>query len=48
MKRNWRKWWLDYFDWNQDGETNWWEYCIPVVIIIIVEVIAEMIVRWIY
>jgi|TARA_R110000787_G_scaffold51004_7_gene121120 hypothetical protein len=38
-----KKWWLDYFDWNQDGKTNWWEYCIPMLIVI--EVIAEILAR---
>ena len=36
-----------YFDWNQDGETNWWEYLIPIVIILGVEIIAEIIANWI-
>ena len=48
MKKSWKKWWLEYFDWNQDGQTNWWEYAIPFIIILIVEVIAEMIARWKY
>jgi len=48
MKNNWKKWWLTYFDWNRDGITNWWEYCIPFIIIVTIEVIAEIIARWIY
>ena len=48
MKKNWKKWWLEYFDWNQDGKTNWWEYCIPVVVVIIIEIIAEIIASWIF
>ena len=46
MKRptqTWKKWWLDYFDWNQDGKTNWWEYLIPFIVILIIEIIAELI-----
>ena len=42
-----KKWWLDYFDWNQDGKTNWWEYLIPITFILSVEVLAELIVQWI-
>ena len=39
----WKKFWLDYFDWNNDGMTNWWEYLIPFTIILGVEIIAEII-----
>ena len=42
-KMKWNKWMLDYFDVNQDGETNWWEYLIPISIILLVEIIAEII-----
>ena len=41
--QTWKKWWLDYFDWNQDGKTNWWEYLIPFIVILIIEIIAELI-----
>jgi hypothetical protein len=41
----WRKWFLKYFDWNDDGITNWWEWFIPIVLIIGVEVLAEIIAR---
>ena len=46
-KKSWKKWWLDYFDWNQDGVTNWWEYLIPVSIILGIEIIAEIVANWI-
>lgn len=46
-KRSWKKWWLDYFDWNQDGVTNWWEYLIPVSLILGIEIIAEIVANWI-
>ena len=39
----WKKLMLDYFDWNQDGETNWWEFMIPFVFILILEIFAELI-----
>ena len=39
---------LDYFDWNRDGITNWWEYLIPIFIILGIEIIAEIIAHIIY
>ena len=41
-KFNWEKWYLKYFDWNQDGVVNWWEYLIPFIILITIELIAEI------
>ena len=38
-----KQWYLRYFDWNHDGEVNWWEYLIPFVFILFIEVIAEII-----
>ena len=38
-----KEWYLRYFDWNQDGEVNWWEYLILFGFILLVEVIAEII-----
>jgi hypothetical protein len=46
-KNKWKIWMLDYFDWNQDGETNWWEYLIPIGLVLAVEIIAEIIANWI-
>jgi len=43
-KNSWQKWWVEYFDWNKDGITNWWEYLIPFGIVLLVEIIAELIV----
>ena len=43
----WKKLMLDYFDWNNDGQTNWWEYLIPIGIILSIEIIAEVIANWI-
>ena len=37
-----KQWYLNYFDWNQDGEVNWWEYLIPFVLILGIEIIAEI------
>ena len=44
----WQQWWLDYFDWNKDGKTNWWEYLIPFLLILSIEVIAEIIAKTFY
>ena len=38
-----KQWFLNYFDWNKDGRVNWWEYLIPIGIVLIIEVIAEII-----
>jgi len=43
----WNKFFLRYFDWNADGVTNWWEYLIPISIVLLVEIIAEIIANWI-
>ena len=48
MRKSWKKWWLEYFDWNQDGKTNWWEYTIPFIAVLIIEIIAEIIASWIF
>ena len=45
--KHWKRFFLKYFDWNDDGVTNWWEYLIPIGIILIVEIIAEIIANWI-
>jgi len=42
-KSKWKKFWLEYFDWNNDGKINWWEYFIPFMFLILIEVIAEII-----
>ena len=43
--KKWNRFFLDYFDWNKDGITNWWEYLIPIGIILAIEVLAELIAR---
>ena len=45
--KHWNRFFLRYFDWNDDGVTNWWEYFIPIIIILLVEVIAELIANWV-
>ena len=44
-KSKWQKWWLEYFDWNQDGITNWWEYSIPFLLVLLMEIIAELVAK---
>ena len=38
-----KQWYLNYFDWNNDGKVNWWEYLIPIGLILGIEIIAEII-----
>ena len=45
--KHWKRFFLKYFDWNDDGVTNWWEYLIPIIIILLVEIIAELVANWI-
>ena len=39
-----KQWYLKYFDWNDDGKVNWWEFLIPFSFILITEILAEIIV----
>ena len=43
QKNNLKEWYLRYFDWNSDGEVNWWEFLIPFALVLGLEVIAEII-----
>ena len=38
-----KQWYLKYFDWNDDGKVNWWEFLIPFSFILITEIFAEII-----
>ena len=40
-KNNLRKWYLRYFDWNSDGEVNWWEFLIPFALVLGVEGLSD-------
>jgi hypothetical protein len=49
--KNIKKWYLKYFDWNDDGITNWWEFLIPFSLILLIETIAELftqVILWIF
>jgi hypothetical protein len=41
-KKNWRDWFLKYFDFNQNKSVDWWEYLIPIALIFIIELLAEI------
>jgi len=45
MKGSWKKLLLKYFDINNDGQLSWWEYLIPLTIILAIEILAEIIAR---
>ena len=47
-KSKWQKFWLEYFDLNKDGITNWWEYSIPFLLILLIEILAELTVKIIF
>ena len=46
-EKRWNKLFLRYFDFNQSGNVNWWEYLIPLLAILSVEVLAEIIAQWV-
>ena len=37
-----KQWYLKYFDWNDDGKVNWWEFLIPFSFILLTEILAEI------
>jgi len=43
--KHWNRFFLKYFDWNKDGITNWWEYLIPIGLILIIEILAELVAK---
>ena len=47
MKKHWKKLFLNYFDINNDGKVSWWEYLIPIFFILVMEVLAELIVKYV-
>ncbi len=46
-QKRWNKLFVRYLDFNQSGDVNWWEYLIPLIAILSVEVLAEVIAQWI-
>jgi len=45
--KSWRSLFLRYFDFNESGTINWWEYLIPILFILVMEVLAELIAVWV-
>ena len=39
----WKRFFLRYLDFDNSGKVDWWEYLVPIFIILIIEVIAELI-----
>ena len=37
---------MNFFDFNNNGKYDWWEYLLPIVIIFIIEIIAEVVARF--
>ena len=37
---------MKFLDFNKNGQYDWWEYLIAVLIIIVIEVLAEVIARF--
>jgi len=37
---------FNFFDLNENGKYDWWEYILPIVILLIIEVAAEVIARF--
>jgi|TARA_B110000008_G_C16451464_1_gene356156 hypothetical protein len=46
-QKRWDKLFLRYLDFNQSGNVNWWEYLIPITVVLCVEILAELIAQWI-
>jgi hypothetical protein len=36
---------MKFFDLNNNGKYDWWEYIIPILIILVIEIIAEIVAR---
>lgn len=43
MRQAWKKFFLKYFDLNNDGIINWWEVVIPLLLLLIVQIAIEVI-----
>lgn len=37
---------FNFFDLNENGKYDWWEYVLPIVMLLVIEVIAEVIARF--
>ena len=36
---------MKFFDFNNNGKYDWWEYLLPILIILVIEIIAEIVAR---
>ena len=43
MRKELKKVLLPWLDWNENKSIDWWEYLIPISIILSIEIIAELI-----
>ena len=41
-RKAWKKFLLRYFDLNDNGKISWWEASLPIVILIIIETLANV------
>jgi hypothetical protein len=39
----WKRVFLKYLDFDDSGKVDWWEYLVPITIILAIEVLAEII-----
>ena len=39
----WKKVFLKYLDFDDSGKVDWWEYLVPITVILAIEVLAEII-----
>ena len=47
MKKSWKEFFLKYFDLNENNKIDWWEWLLPITIILTFEIIAEIIANYI-
>ena len=43
MRNAWKKFFLKYFDINNDGVIHWWEVAVPILILFILQIVVEVI-----
>ena len=41
----WKKVFLKYLDFDDSGRVDWWEYLVAVIIICIIEIVAEIVAK---
>ena len=48
MRKDLKKVLLPWLDWNENKHIDWWEYLIPITVVLLIEIIAELIVKLIF